>query len=657
MSKNGMAGGLSNRNYRQNLSYLPNAKTLHTFSFSRLDGGLNIYDLPYRLNFNESPDIRNLHWRDGTLGCREGQSWLIDQESDTEVGHAAFSELFWDYAFVHVGEEIRCFDPKAQTPAYTVLKTGVPAIRGTFFRYGEYLMYKNKGGYYRIAYNAAGTTVPLKFPVTTAAENEFIPVTYINADPATHAGTAYQPENRLSKAKTIWYSVESSTAEFFLPYGSGSNVTDAVTKVVVDGVTQTVGTDYEVHINDTSYPEQACVKFLTGHEPTVPNPFEANTVKITYTSTGTDAYNSVMNCSYAIVYGGDQNLCVVLGGCPAQPNAYFWSGNDELSMNPFYFPMEHYNFAGDTESAITGFGKQQGFLVVFSKKGVGRAGFGAVTTSSDRLQIEMPYTAINSRLGCDCPWSIQLVDNNLVYFNAEHGVCFVSDSSAAYENNIEEISKKINGNSVRPGLQYDVQYAGEGSVFSTVYRDQYWIVANGNAYVWDFRLSDVTNPSWFFYTNIGGIAFIRDADLLYHLNAKGSATAMREGLFSDYGNAIYKTYQFATQMMGSYDRLKNVVSAIFVVRSDTNTIADIEYLTDYENRHDLTPLAVLQWSLVPRDLTFRFLGVSNFAMVFRRRPMCRHVKHFSMRLSNNEAGQDLSLVSAELYYNFQGRQM
>ena len=65
----------------------------------------------------------------------------------------------------------------------------------------------------------------------------------------------------------------------------------------------------------------------------------------------------------------------------------------------------------------------------------------------------------------------------------------------------------------------------------------------------------------------------------------------------------------------------------------------------------------MQWTLVPRNLAYRFLGVSNFAMVFRRRPMCRHVRHFSMRLTNNEAGHDLSIVSAEIYYNFQGRQM
>lgn len=651
MSKNGMAGGANSRSV--NLKNLPNPKTQYTVSFPRLDGGLNLYELSYRLNANESPDMQNLHWRNGALGCRDGQKWLIEPAASGEIGYTAFRDLFWDHIFVHVDDEIRCVDPSGQSPAYAVLKEDVPIGRGTFFRYGEYLMYKNRGGYYRIAYNPAGQTPQAMFPVTSVADNAFVPVTYINANPATAAGTAYQPENRLSRAKTIWYSAVQDATQYNLPYGSDDNHVDDVTKVVVNGVVKTENTDYTVTIDTTN--KTAYVTFVDA--PPVPSPFETNTVQITYTSTGSDAYNSVMDCPYAIVYGGDQNLCVVLGGCPAQPNAYFWSGNDELSMNPFYFPMEHYNFAGDTESEIVGFGRQQGFLVVLSKRGVGRAKFGTVTTGSDRLQIEMPYTNINARIGCDCPWSIQLVDNNLVFYNREHGVCVIEDTSAAYENNIVEIGRKIKGNDVRYGLQHDVDQVGALHVYSTVYNDQYWIVANENAYVWDIRLSDYQNPVWFHYTNIKGVAFIVHVETLYHLSADGGATVFEREHFADYGNAIPKVYQFATQMMGSYDRLKNVMSVMFVVRSGTNTVADILYITDYERRNDLTPLAIFRWALVPRNLAFRYLGVGDFASVFRRRPMCRHVRHFTMRLSNSVIDADLSIISAEMFYNYQGRQM
>lgn len=652
MSRSGMAGGLSNRNFRISLSHMPDAKRQYTVDFNRLDGGLNLYDLDYRLNPNESPDMRNLYWKNGALSCRDGQELLIAAPSNSSVGYAAYSEFFWDACFVHINNKIMAFDPAEATPTLVQIGTGIPQNRGTFFRYGDYLMYKNNGGYFQIAYDPSGTTLATKFTMTSASDHEFIPVTYINTNPTTIAGSPYQPENRLSKQKTIWYSAVEDEQDYYVPYGDDGNVTDAITKVVVNGEVKTAGTDYTVTINSTD--KTAKVHFATA--PPVSDPFEANTVRITYRSTGTDAYNSVMKCPYAIVYGGDQNLCVVLGGCEAQPNAYFWSGNDELSMNPYYFPMEHYNFAGDTESPISGFGRQQGFLVIFSEKGIGRAKFGTTTTSSSRLQIEMPYTAINSKFGCEFPWSIQLVDNNLVFLNQEHGVCFLSDSSAAYENNIIEMSRKINGDIHRRGLMHDIKESGFGGVYSVVFEDKYWIIANGDAYLWDFRLSEYNNPTWFFFSNIQGIAYIRDAVDMYHLSKDGRISAFWHDHYNDYNQPIEKVYQFATQMMGTYDRLKNVMSCIIVTKSSTSTNTKLLYITDYEERYDLTPLQTNSWALVPRNLSFRYLGIPRFAMSYRRRPMCRHVRHFAMRLENNEPGADLNVISAQLYYNYQGVQ-
>ena len=116
MSKNGMAGGLSNRNYHVSLGYLPDPPKIYTTDFLRLDGGLNLYNLDYQLNSNESPDMKNLRWKDGALGCRAGQAWVIEPSgSDGNKGFTAYEGLFPDedestgYAFVHIGNELRCF--------------------------------------------------------------------------------------------------------------------------------------------------------------------------------------------------------------------------------------------------------------------------------------------------------------------------------------------------------------------------------------------------------------------------------------------------------------------------------------------------------------------------------------------------------------------
>ena len=67
---------------------------------------------------------------------------------------------------------------------------------------------------------------------------------------------------------------------------------------------------------------------------------------------------------------------------------------------------------------------------------------------------------------------------------------------------------------------------------------------------------------------------------------------------------------------------------------------ELWYLTDYETRQDLTNLQV-----APRSVP----------AVFRRRPMCRRVLHFTMKLVNSNLNEDFELVGAQVFYNLQGR--
>ena len=125
--------------------------------------------------------------------------------------------------------------------------------------------------------------------------------------------------------------------------------------------------------------------------------------------------------------------------------------------------------------------------------------------------------------------------------------------------------------------------------------------------------------------------------------------------FLDYGGAIEKVYQFPPQFFGSYDRLKDVLYCIFTVRSDTDSMIRVQYQSDYEERYDRTDISTLSWRLVPRNLAYRCLGVTKFAHVAKRKPGCARVRHFSMRLSNHIAGQDLAILSAQIYFRYLGR--
>lgn len=613
---------------------MPKPATEYTVNFFELNGGLNVNNLEFRLTNKESPAMRNLIWREGVLCSREGQEW-VTAAATLGTAYTIYDRPFHEHLFAHIGTKIYVCDPEAETPAWSEVCSGVPEVRGTFFHYYDDLFYKTAGGYFKITYAEIDDTPTF----TGAAVDGYVPNTVINAAPSTGSGFLYQPENRIQPKKLVKYNAEADVTVYHLPVTD----VDSVDLVMVDGIELEEIVDYTVDLTAGT---------ITFEEaPPVTDPPTNNTVEITYSKANTDAYNAVMDCPYAITYGGTGDLCVVMGGCPAQPNAFFWNGN-HIVMDATYFPMSNYQLAGDTDDMITGFGKQQSFLVVFKEHSIGRAKQNTEEIDG-RVTVDMPYMAINDKIGCDLPWSIQLIDNNLVWCNTEQGVHILKDSSYAYENNIECVSLKVNKSSFSAFTLLDDVRSGT-VVCSADDETHYWLVANGHAWLWDYENSHYKTPSWYFYTSIGGVAFATDHDDTWHINSAGRLTKFNR-LWRDYGGPIDKSFRFTVQYFGGYDRLKNVNSVIFSLRPDTDSVTKLTYITDYESREDLTDLAHSAWRLVPRDLSYRNLAGTGFGAVFRRRPMCRRVKHFTMQLDNNVAGQDLSIVSAQIFYNYQGR--
>jgi hypothetical protein len=155
---------------------------------------------------------------------------------------------------------------------------------------------------------------------------------------------------------------------------------------------------------------------------------------------------------------------------------------------------------------------------------------------------------------------------------------------------------------------------------------------------------------------------------------------------------------------GSYDNRKNVNSVIVTLGAYEPEDTELWYLTDYEIRKDLTNLQVVEdeysrsqslplarketaaYALtVPSELSNSGkensrentasdtlsapselndwgeyvvgtrLKSSRVPAVFRRRPMCRRVLHFTMKLINSNLNEDFELVGAQVFYNLQGR--
>ena len=157
-------------------------------------------------------------------------------------------------------------------------------------------------------------------------------------------------------------------------------------------------------------------------------------------------------------------------------------------------------------------------------------------------------------------------------------------------------------------------------------------------------------------------------------------------------------FRFPTMNFGSYDCRKNVNSVIVTLGAYEEENTELWYLTDYEERKDLTNLRVVgtgsrSQSAAGKPGTSRVrsrvamlrdnssatmsdddpsservggesdstppvgtrLQNTRVPAVFRRRPMCRRVLHFSMKLMNENKNEDFELIGAQVFYNQQGR--
>ena len=133
----------------------PAAKREYVVDYARLDGGLNLWDLDYRMGRNESPEMENLWWRDGVLCCRDGQNACDGVDEDGKkagpgTGYAASNGQFHGMEFFHIGACIYYGDPSQEDMTLVKLCEGIPEVRGTFFQYDGALYYKTKGCFKKI---------------------------------------------------------------------------------------------------------------------------------------------------------------------------------------------------------------------------------------------------------------------------------------------------------------------------------------------------------------------------------------------------------------------------------------------------------------------------------------------------------------------------
>jgi len=167
-----------------------------------------------------------------------------------------------------------------------------------------------------------------------------------------------------------------------------------------------------------------------------------------------DNYSKITSMTIARWFGGTR------GGLENGTRLFVAGGKEEgiirwSDLNrPNYFSENNYAYVGDG-SKITALAQQDDMLVIFQEHAITYATYiqGVEYTAEQimngeivdvsTLSAQFPLTTIHSRIGCDCPDTVRLCNNRLVWLTSEGKVYCLVNNNQYNERNVREISYAI----------------------------------------------------------------------------------------------------------------------------------------------------------------------------------------------------------------------
>ena len=462
-------------------------------------GGLNLKDLEFEQENNQSPYLLNVMYRNGAFGKRYGQ------EVYSTFSDVIYSTVYYDgFIFVHSGTNI--YRQSGQGSPSTVM-SGLPETRGIFIIFAQKLYYLISSGFYEYDGSQFGLI------------DSYIPDFIINAKPdGSSGGDVIDDLNILGTQFSIIYNGTADATEYMVGTYDDQNIIDWT-------VRPTIYLD-DVETNDfTVDSTNKKITFTTA-------PGEGNlNVKMVFTmkaDTFQDERSQILNCKFYDTFGGANNSRLFVAG--GGNSKYFWSQAYDIS----YFPENNFATLGNTEDDITGFGRQYNVLIVFKPREVysiySYTETSTTTVIEENIGLEsFRSQLVNARIGCDAPYSIQLINNLLTWYNSNEGVCTLVSTNIQDERNVRVISRNIehtNNFSVKGILDYDEDPT---NIQSADYNNRYFLVFpnSGFCFMWDYEISpfkysttgsetDPRNLSWFLFDHFYAKQFLKvEKQLLY----------------------------------------------------------------------------------------------------------------------------------------------
>ncbi len=313
----------------------------------------------------------------------------------------------------------------------------------------------------------------------------------------------------------------------------------------------------------------------------------------------------VMEMTQAIWYGntslgfsGGSRLFLCGNNDENEKSLVVWSDFE----NPLYFSENNYAYVGDKGQKTTGFGRQGASLIVFKEHEIYSCDYNVTTTSAeeiiDQTSIDLStlfatfsFKLIHSKIGCDCPKTIQLCFNKLLWATSDGKVYNLTDRNQYSERNVVLVSDAIQKRLAKEDIKqaWSADWNGYYLLFigNKVYAMDYNSYEYMNISTYSLRRSVASLPSWYMWQLPYAVSTVYgdDENMIMAFNMKINKTNFvirgyfDENLTEDYLEESFKIIskmQTALFSLNTFDRLKRIVKVNLNLQGKQNSNVNIK---------------------------------------------------------------------------------
>ncbi len=289
-----------------------------------------------------------------------------------------------------------------------------------------------------------------------------------------------------------------------------------------------------------------------------------------------------------------------------------WSGLNQ----PLYFSENCYAYVGDSSQRVTAFGRQGDTLVIFKEKEIFYTKYtqNANISAEDLINqsvvdysasnVYFPMIQLHSTIGCDCPDSVQLCRNYLVWANSSGELYTLRAENQYSERNIycisDMIERKIKANNLAGEIKNAHSADYEGHYFLFVGRDVYVMDYESYGYIyvsshsktedaqvkipwWYWRLPENNNNELIGMMSCGGLP------VAFYKTLAGENYALLTSVFNknadmdDFGSSSAEIASMITTKLFDFDAphyTKNVPLINIALGNNGGRPINVSFVTD-----------------------------------------------------------------------------